>query len=269
MEYGRFIGNIMKFNSGTGNAYASGARQSYVVRKFGLNSDVDAGEEMITTLGKSMSASVHPDCFLTAATTVRVKAGGNANDTAAGSRALTLTIEGLDENWLPARETVDLAGASASASTTTTFIRVFRAYIGDTVGTYGLANEGAITLENTAGTIDLLQIPAGAGQTEEAWFTVSAGYTAFINHIDVGVDGTKTANLKCYFVDNTVTDAGRRTKLNWPGIGGFNNNTLGIPLKVTEKTDIIWTAGSSSNGLVSVEFDLFMVPNELLENETF
>ena len=91
-----------------------------VVHKFGRNPSVGAAKEIISTLATYWQPI--------AAETVRVKAGGNANDTAAGSGCREITIEGLDGSWAEASEAEATAGASASTATTTTFIRVFRAY---------------------------------------------------------------------------------------------------------------------------------------------
>jgi hypothetical protein len=74
--------------------------------------------------------------FLSTACTV--KAGGSTvNDVdTTGSGARKVEVNGFDENFALASEVLALAGASASADSTITFIRVFGAKITE-CGTYG------------------------------------------------------------------------------------------------------------------------------------
>ncbi|MEK9722167.1 MAG: hypothetical protein VW405_01620 [Rhodospirillaceae bacterium] len=135
--------------------------------------------------------------FLTAATTIRIKAGGDANDTDGGSGAHSVYVQGLDGNFNPCSATLTAAGASASASSTQTFIRGFRAYV-LLVGTYGGSNAADITIETTGGT-ELLVIPAGESQSQHCQYTVPAGHTARIVRIAAEVPSSKDADLRFQF----------------------------------------------------------------------
>ena len=90
--------------------------------------------------------------WITYTAAVRVAAGGNAADTAAGAGARTVYIEGLDQNWAVANETVTLAGGSASSFTSTTFRRVYRAYVAST-GTYHGTNTAAISIQDASSVV--------------------------------------------------------------------------------------------------------------------
>ena len=92
------------------------------VHKFGGNADIAASSTEDIVFGGTIN-------WLTAATTVRVKSGGNAADDDGGNGAQTIRVEGLDENFAEAQEDITLAGADASDVTTITFIRVYRAYV--------------------------------------------------------------------------------------------------------------------------------------------
>ena len=59
-----------------------------------------------------------------AGTTLRIKAGGNAADTAAGAGCREITITGLDSTGLVISAALATAGASASAATTASFFRI-------------------------------------------------------------------------------------------------------------------------------------------------
>lgn len=171
------------------------------VRKFGANLAVGTSAETIWTAGGAYTG------FLTAADTVRVAAGGNAADTAAGANARKVVVSGLDSNWNAATEEVTLAGASASSSTTTQFIRVNRAYVSE-VGTYGASNAGIITVETTSGTV-VAEIAAGIAQTEMCIYTVPDGYVGFVTRVAASSETSKPINVTGHVrtnADNTVTN---------------------------------------------------------------
>ena len=136
--------------------------------------------------------NVYQQLQVAAATTLRVKAG-NGNDTAAGSGAREITLDGLDETGARVTPALATAGASASDATTETFIRLYRYYVSAS-GTYSAGITGShdsnIVIENGAGgtdwaTIDSTDIPRG--QSEIACYTVPLGKTATISHVHVTV----------------------------------------------------------------------------------
>ena len=73
------------------------------------------------SFGIAASASF---AWLTAADEVRIKAGGDANDTAAGSGAQEVTVWGLLADLTFAKEAIATNGATVSTKTTQKFFRV-------------------------------------------------------------------------------------------------------------------------------------------------
>lgn len=71
-----------------------------VVKKFGRNASVGTSFVPVALGG------IYRTPTSTSATTLRIKAGGNANDDAAGTGAREVTLEGLDENFELASEAV-------------------------------------------------------------------------------------------------------------------------------------------------------------------
>jgi len=147
------------------------------------------------------------------ATTLRVKAGGHADDTAAGDGAREVTLIGLDETGAEVTEAVATAGASASSATTTTFIRLYEAYVSAS-GTYATSAAGShtatITIENSAGTEDWTEILVDGfsqGQAQIGVYTVPLGWKAFINTIHVAVDGNKAATILGFARPNILETA--------------------------------------------------------------
>ena len=100
----------------------------------------------------------------------------DVNDTAAGTGAQSVIIEGLDANYEEISETVATTGGAATP-TTGLFIRVNRAYIG-AAGSGG-TNAGIILLAHTTPTT-MAQIEAGFGQTMQAAYTIPANKTAYL-----------------------------------------------------------------------------------------
>lgn len=224
--------------------------------KFGRVSAVTTTEQVVWEGGTTY------DGFLTAASAVRVKAGGNANDDAAGTGARTIVVVGLDQDWAEASETITLAGTSASSATTTTFIRVFRAYVA-TTGTYTGANIGAVDIETTGGVL-LVQISAGNGQSTIAVYTVPAGYTMFVRSIAAVVDGNKNVNVNIWQRQNADTISApytaKRLVESLPGISGAIGQESKAWRSFPAKCDFWFTAAAlTGTSGVFVEFEAVLV----------
>ena len=230
----------------------------YNVHKFGKNPSITAS----TTEDVIFTGIIN---WLQTASTVRVKSGGNVNDTSAGTGARSVIIQGLDENWEVVTEEVDTAGASASSATTTTFIRVFRAYVEDT-GTYSGTNVGNVTIETTGGTT-LVTIPAGLGQTETSAYTIPAGKTGYLTNFNATVDANKACDIIMWRRERadivTAPFSSNRQVSGFTQLVGSAERRFGSYIVFPEKTDIWVTAttGSGANASVQADYDLIIVDN--------
>lgn len=231
-----------------------------MVHKFGRNDAVPNGTYAFINL---LGFTAWP---LSAATTVRIKAGGNANDTAAGSGAREITVQGIDDSFSEVAEAITTAGAGASDATSTLFWRVHRAWV-SAVGTYGAANVGDVTIENSAGGTDLIQIGADQGQTQFTGFTIPINKTGYLLSVHVTVDGVKPADVRCCVRENiddtSAPMTSKRLKLYWHGIATqFRYCPRGPGLILPEKTDIWFEAkGTGAVTEVSCDFELLLVDN--------
>ena len=236
-----------------------------LVDKWGRNGNVG------TTLEPIVSETLAGDYWApTTASTVRVKAGGNANDDAAGTGARTLNIEGLDENYLLANEDITLAGASASSSTTTTFTRVFRAFV-KTAGTYRGANAAEIVIENTAGTADIITVDAhdgGQGQSLHCQYSAPINTRVYLIHFFYNTDSTKTNDAHIKVIDDiSITSApfgASRTLIEFEGV---NDAVVLVPASpillnkpgITTPTDILVEgAVASATSVISSRMQLLI-----------
>lgn len=226
------------------------------VFQFGSNPDINGTEETIWNEGGLYS-------YPSAATVMKVSST-SADDTAAGTGARTVVVMGLDENYDEAEETVTLNGQT-EVTTTTTFIRVFRAY----VATAGSGGTAAGTIYVGTGTVTAgvpatiyCTITLGQNASLAAIWTVPAGYTAYFTKGNVG---TGSSNANQYIVARLVQR---------PYGGVFRTAALvtlqnidlpfnwEIPLPFEEKTDIEARAYSSgSNNIVFADFEIIYIKN--------
>ena len=241
----------------------------YSVSKFGRNDAVGTSFVPIAIGG------VYQTPQSGSATTLRIKAGGNANDTAAGTGAREVTLEGLDETFTQVTETLATAGASASSATTTTFTRIFRAYVSKS-GTYATASAGShsasITIENGAGGTDWLTIDSTVGfpvgQSEVGAYSVCSTKTAYIKLRQVTADTGKRFDLIFFHRGNIDETAAPYTAMRAKSvIVGLDGGVLGqysdfeVPLGPFSGPCDLGFMGkvNTGTGEISVEFEIIEV----------
>lgn len=233
-----------------------------IIHKFGHNPSLNSA-----TVWEGVHLQSTTYNFLTAATTVRVKAGGDAADDAAGLGAQSITIEGLGSSLTAISEDLATAGASASSATSASFWRVNRIFVSDLkAGTYGGANTASIVLENSAGGTDLISIFTGYGQSQHALYSVPTGKTAYFLSSHVTIDTNKSADFRVMtreaLNDFSTPFAPTRIRLYWIGLTEiFNFDPSSPGFKVTGPADVYFEARGASTPEVSVDFELLIVDN--------
>ena len=229
-----------------------------IIFKFGFNPDINGDEETIWDAGGIYA-------YPSAATVMKVSSS-SANDTAAGTGARTIFVQGLDGDYNEAEEIVTLNGQTA-VNTTTSFLRVNRAYV-LTAGSGGTAagniyvGVGTVTAGVPA-TI-YAQITLGENQTLMGLWTVPAGYTGYFDHFNVAT-GSTTVNqyITVRAIRRNLGGVFRTMIKQTIGAGGVADFVLKYPIEVQEKTDIEMRASSSgSNNLVSADFSVIYIKNE-------
>jgi len=216
------------------------------VFKFGFNPDVNGAEETIWDVG---GIYAYPSSAV--AMTVTTDAGTPAND-----NGVKVIVFGLDEDYNEVNDEVTLAGAG-TATTTQTFLRVFRAYVSGSQAPTG-------NLNITNGGTTYARITLGENQTLMALWTVPAGYTGFLDHVNIAT-GTTNANqyVTAQIVQRTQGGVFRVMMKQTLGSGGVADFILRYPIEVSEKTDLEVRAESSgSNNLISANFSIVYVKNE-------
>lgn len=238
-----------------------------VVHKFGANVAVGTSYVPIARGG------VYQTPQAASATTLRIKAGGEANDTAAGSGAREVTLIGIDETGAEVTEALATNGASASSTTTATFMRLYRAYVSAS-GTYGTQSAGShagdIVIENGAGGTDWLTIDSTdfpKGQSEVAAYTIPAGKTGYITELIITTDAAKSTDLVLFTRENILQAAApydaMRIKQEFIGVAGVYTINHEAPLgPYLENTDIGFLGKVSvGTGAVEINFEIVLVDN--------
>jgi hypothetical protein len=212
------------------------------VYKFGQNADVGNSLETIWLEGGLYA-------YPPSATTMTVSSS-DANDTSAGTGARTIQISGLDGDYNEISETITMNGQTP-VTTTNSFLRVNRGIV-LTAGSGGV-NAGIIYVGT--GTVTS-GVPAnkyttingdGTNQTLQAFWTVPAGYTAYVyqTNISTGSSSATPAVLKTLLVVRPFGGV-FNTKEVITLSDGNHLQDYSFPLKITEKSDIEFRAESSS-----------------------
>ena len=204
------------------------------VEKFGRNSDltINSVPEDVWDLGGLYTG------FPEESETVDIVSTSTA-DASGGAGALSVTISGLGDDWLPASETVALTGTVAVTSGQL-WRRVNRVFV-ETAGSSG-ANVGDITVAHTTTTANVFaSVPAGQGQTTIAAFTVAAGYVAVVSAMSIlltrtsGAAGSAVVSLRA----REPGTGSWRSRLVFDVTTGFAVYQDTAALVFPEKTDLV------------------------------
>jgi hypothetical protein len=163
------------------------------VAKFGLNPSTAAADAVQDEGGAIVINTV--------AKKIRIKAGGDVGDVAAGAGAEAITVYGVDGDWNFVSEIIITKGASVSELSVNDYLYVYRAHVS---GSGSVFNIDDIIIENVSAVV-MATITDNYGQTERAVFPVFAGYELYLNKFRFEGVGTPSLNgeiaLVCYTLD--------------------------------------------------------------------
>jgi len=222
------------------------------VFKFGFNPDINGTEETIWDVG-GIYAYPASAVTMTATTTAGVPATDNG---------VKITIVGLDADYNEVSQEITLAG-SGTATTTQTFLRVFRAFVS---GSQAPTDDVNITNGGTT----YARVTLNDNQTLMAVWTVPAGYTAYILK---GNLGSGTSNINQYIIARLVSrELGGvfRTQAKVTIQSGEIALDFEVPVAFPEKTDIEARALSSgANNLIFADFEIIYIKNSSVDTNNY
>jgi hypothetical protein len=226
--------------------------------QFGINNAVGQANETIW-IGSSLYS------FPTSASVLKVSSS-STDDASAGTGAQTVQIQGLDANYAPVSETVALNGQTP-VNTTNSYLRVNKMIV-LTAGTGGTSAgniyAGTGTVTSGVPAVIVNQTGVLANETESAFYTVPAGYTAFINMWTMS-SGNTTANAWTRFTLRIRPLGGVFGIKAQYHIGATDiyECVAAYPLPIPEKSDLeILAATSSGSAAASTQLQIVLIKND-------
>ncbi len=219
--------------------------------RFGLNEAVGTSFEDVWTVSTNLT-------YLTSASLLRLTSNAAA-DAIAGTGAQKVTIQYLDASFIQQEEELDLV-ASSTVDTSGTALRVVRAWVSQ-FGS-GKANAADIDITAVTGGTAQGEIVLGENQTLMTHYTVPAGKTAYMMYLFASVGKGDDCQIQLIKKDATDANGGFRMAVRFPLYQNNYARESEVPLKFTEKMDLVIRAKSIGGGIqVGAGFDLIVVDN--------
>lgn len=162
-------------------------------------------------------------------------------------------ISGLDANYAQISETVTLNGTNA-VQTTKQYLRINGMQV--TSGNPA----GAVTLTNLAGNTTYAKINSGVGRTQAAIYTVPAGYTFFLERVNIYT--SLNGNNFVLYRNKTISSNGVITLTQQAPFPVSYEAMRVMPRPFLEKTDILLQCSvNSSTGAVAIAQEGYLIKN--------
>ncbi len=208
--------------------------------KFGFNGDINNSTEDIWDVG-----GVYTYQSSALAMTVTSDAGATDN-------GVQVTVQGLDASYNEVSEAVTLAG-SGTATTTQTYLRVFRAFVSG-------SQEPTNNINVTNGGTTYARISTGENQSLMTLWTVPAGYTAYLLQTDVTAFTEQNNKFATVAIKTRELNGVFRTKDKFSIVEATHRQQYQAPLPILQKTDIrVCAIASSSNANLALSAGLDIV----------
>ena len=174
------------------------------------------------------------------------------NVTGTDADTATILVSGLDANYLPISETVTLNGTTP-VPTTKSYFRINSMLVtsGNPAAT--------VTLTNGGGTV-YAKINSGIGRTQAAIYTVPAGYTYYLQRVNIYT--SLNGNDFCTYQNKTISSTGV-IQLTQQAPFAVNYEARRImPRPILEKTDITLQCKiNTGTGSVAIAQEGYLIQN--------
>jgi hypothetical protein len=227
--------------------------------QFGINATVGTTNETIW-IGSSLYT------FPSSAAVMKVSSS-SATDDKDSTGARTVLIDGLNANYESVSEIVTLEGQTQQ-DTINSYLRVNKITV-LTAGSGGTSVGNIYAGTGSAGSgvpaVIYNQTGIASNESESAFYTVPAGYTAYITRWTMS-SGNGTANTHTRFTLRVRPFGGvflTKALYNLPGSGIYECEAA-YPLQVPEKADLdILAATSVESAVVSTQLQIVLVANAI------
>jgi hypothetical protein len=225
--------------------------------QFGINGAVGQTLETVWVGGGTYS-------FPTSATTTTISSS-SGDDTAAGTGAQTVRVEGVDATYALVSETASMNGQTG-VTLANEYLRVNRITVltagsGGTSG--GSIYVGTGTVSTGVPAVILNRTGASSNESESAFYTVPDGYSAYITRWTMSsANAGPTADIATRFVLRVRPYGGvfgYKAVYNLPGNGIYECEAA-FPLPLPEKTDIeVMSLTTADSAYVSTQLQLVLI----------
>jgi len=179
---------------------------------------------------------------------------GSNGDTA------TITISGLDANYNAISENLALNGTNA-VTTTKSYFRINNMLVA--VGS-ATNPAGAVTLKDLTDTTTYARINAGVGRTQAGIYTVPAGYTFYLQRVNVYT--SLNGNDFCTYQNKTISSSGVVQVTQQAAFPSVYEARRIMPRPFLEKTDIQLQAKvGTGTGSVTVAQEGYLIRNNSVD----
>lgn len=225
--------------------------------QFGINGAVGTSLETVWVGGDSYT-------FPSSATTTTISSS-SASDTSAGTGARTVFVDGLNASYERVTETASLNGQTG-VTLTNQYLRVNKITIltaGSGGTSAGSIYVGTGTVTTGVPAVILNRTGSSSNESESGFYSVPAGYTAFINRWTMS-SSNPTANTATRFVLRVRPYGGvfgYKAVYNLPGNGIYECEAA-YPLPLPEKSDLdVLSLTSADTAYVSTQLQMILVKN--------
>ena len=202
------------------------------VFKFGVNDSIQNVEQTVWEYGGIYT-------YPTTAVVMTITSSAGATD-----NGCEIAVSGLDENYNEVTEVLTLSGAG-TATTTTTFIRVFRGYVAGSQDT-----TGNITIGNGANVYSYVNAD---NQTLQAFYTIPAGYTAQLLQTDHTISTEQNNKFGQIRIIVRRPNGVFRTQESFTIDNGSISRVYSTPIYIPEKSDIeVRAIASGANAFLHI-----------------
>lgn len=164
-----------------------------------------------------------------------------------------ILISGLDANYAPISETVTLNGTTG-VQTTNQYLRINQMQV------VSGNPAGAVTLTNLAGSTTYAKINSGVGRTQAAIYTVPAGYTYFLQRVNIYT--SLNGNDYVTYTNRTISSAGVVQLTQQAPFAVSYESRRVMPRPILEKTDIqLLCKVQSGTGAIAVAQEGYLIKN--------
>jgi hypothetical protein len=226
--------------------------------QFGANGTVGTSLETVW-VGSSLYT------FPASATTTTVSSS-SADDASAGTGARTVLVEGLNASYEAVSETASLNGQTG-VTLTNQYLRVNKLTVltaGSGGTSAGSIYVGTGTVTTGVPAVTLNRTGSSSNESESAFYTVPAGYTAYITRFTMS-SANSTANTSTRFVLRIRPFGGvfgYKAIYNMPGNGIYECEAA-YPLPVPEKSDLdILSLTSADSAYASTQLQILLIKND-------